>query len=49
MLGRVADEGRNLAQHALAQLVGRQVAVLLDQAAEALLAEAVVARRSSPR
>ena len=49
VLRRVADERRDLAQHALAQLVGRQVRVLLDQLAEPRLAEAVVARRSSPR
>ena len=49
VLRRVADERRDLAQHALAQLLGRQVRVLLDEPPEPRLAEAVVARRSSPR
>ena len=49
VLRRVADERRNLAEHPLAQLVGRQVRVLLDQLGQPRLAEAVVARRSSPR
>ncbi len=31
VLRRVADEGRDLAQDALAQLLGRQVRVLLDE------------------
>ena len=43
VLRRVADERRDLAQHPLAQLVGRQVRVLLDQLRRAAL------RRSSRR
>src|SRR5262245_51762393 len=42
VLRRVADEGRDLAQHPLAQLVGRQVRMGLDQLPQAGLAEAVV-------
>src|SRR5262245_42263621 len=42
VLRRVADERRDLAQHALAQLVGPQMRVALDQLAEPVLAEAVV-------
>src|SRR5438105_3223314 len=44
VLRRVADEGGDLAQHALAQLVGRQVRVRFDELAEPRFAEAVVAR-----
>ena len=44
MLRRVADEGGDLAQHALAQLVRRQVRVRLGELAEPVLAEAVIAR-----
>src|SRR4051794_37179574 len=42
VLRRVADKRRDLAQHALAQFVGRQMGVRLDQLSEARLAEAVV-------
>ena len=49
VLRRVADERRDLAQHALAQLLRRQVRVLLDQPAEPRLAEADRRARSSPR
>ena len=42
VLRRVADERGDLAQHALAQLLGRQVRVLFERAAEPRLAEAVV-------
>src|SRR2546423_10295837 len=38
VLRRVADERRNLAQHALAQLVGRQVRVRFDELTEPRLA-----------
>ena len=43
VLRRVADEGGNLAQHALAQLLRWQVRVGLDQAAEPRFAEQIVA------
>src|SRR6266849_3161735 len=43
VLGRVADERGDLAQHALAQLVGGQVRVGFDELAEPRLAEQVVA------
>src|ERR1043166_5748194 len=44
VLRRVAHERRDLAQHALAQFVGPQVRVRLDELPEPSLAEAVVAR-----
>src|SRR5262249_44381633 len=44
VLGRVADEGGDLAQHALAQFVRWQMRVRFDQLAEPRLAEAVIAR-----
>src|SRR5262249_31804345 len=44
VLRRVADERGNLAQHARAQLVRRQVRVALRQLPEAVFAEALVAR-----
>src|SRR5262245_3527473 len=42
VLRRLADKRRDLAQHPLAQLVRWQVRMVLDQLAEAVLAEAVV-------
>src|SRR5436190_24047034 len=44
VLRGIADERRDLAQHAFAQLVARQIRMVLDQLAEAGLAEAVVVR-----
>src|SRR5207249_7855592 len=44
VLRRIADKRRDLAQHPFAQLVGRQVRVVLDQLAKTALAEAVVVR-----
>src|SRR5438876_825499 len=42
VLRRFADKCRDLAQHPLAQLIGRQMGVIFDQLAEPALAEAVV-------
>src|SRR6059058_2474721 len=44
VLRRGADERRNLAQHALAQIIGRQVGVVLGELTEPRFAEAVVER-----
>src|SRR6185436_7689164 len=44
VLRRIADKRRNLAQHALAEFLGRQVRVGLDQLPQPRLAEQVVAR-----
>src|SRR5207249_3709890 len=44
VLRRIADERGDLAQHPFAQLVGRQIGMVLDQLGETTLAEAVVVR-----
>ena len=49
VLRRVADERGDVAQHPLAQLVARQVRVILDQPAQPLLAVSNRPGRSSPR
>ena len=49
VLRRVADERRDLAQHALAQLIRRQVGVLLDELRRGAPRRSSRRRRSSPR
>ena len=49
VLRRAGHERLDLPQDPLAQLVGRQVAVLLDELRQPRLAEQVASRRSSPR
>src|SRR5438093_12071233 len=44
VLWRVADKRRDFAQHALTQLVGREIGVVLGELAETGLAKAVVVR-----